>query len=111
MAYETIKLVRGDNRPYIKLTLTKSDGTPLDVSDADTTVSLHFRSVNEETVLTTIPVTKLDGGSAGEVMFNFPGDTLDVEPGFYEGEVEVSFDGEKQTLYERLKFFVREQIN
>lgn len=110
MEYETIKLVKGDNRPYIKLTLTKSDGTPLDVSDANTTVSLHFRSVKSDTVLTTIPVSKING-SAGEVMFNFPGATLNVEPGFYEGEVEISFDGEKQTLYDRLKFFVRDQIN
>jgi hypothetical protein len=107
---EEIKLVRGDNRPYIKLTLTKSDGTALDVSDADTTVSIHFRSVTAEAVLTTIPVTKLNGGASGEVMFNFPGATLNVDPGYYEGEVEINFDGEKQTLYDRLKFLVREQI-
>lgn len=107
----TIKLVKGDNRPYITLTLSKSDGTALDVSDADTTVSIHFRSVNSEAVLTTLPCSKATGGADGVVMFNFPGNTLDVEPGFYEGEVEISFDGEKQTLYDRLKFFVRDQIN
>lgn len=107
---ETIKLVKGDNRPYIRLTLTKADGTPLDLSDGGTTVSVHFRSVNSETVMQTIIASKLDGGASGEVMFNFPGTSLDVEPGYYEGEVEVSFDGDKQTLYDRLKFFVRDQI-
>lgn len=107
---EPIKLVKGDNRPYIKLTLTKADGTPLDVSDADTTVTIHFRSVNSETVLQSIVASKVNGGSGGEVMFNFPGGALNVEPGYYEGEVEISFDGEKQTLYDRLKFFVRDQI-
>lgn len=107
----TIKLVRGDNRPFIKLNLSKSDGTPLDVSDVGTTVSVHFRSVNDEEVLQTLTCSKLEGGVNGVVSFNFPGNTLDVQPGFYEGEVEISFDGEKQTLYDRLKFFVRDQIN
>lgn len=107
---ETIKLVKGDNRPYIKLTLTKADGTPLDLSDAGTTVSIHLRAVSSEEVLQTLTASKVDTGVNGEVMFNFPGASLDVAPGYYEGEVEISFDGDKQTLYDRLKFFVRDQI-
>jgi hypothetical protein len=46
----------------------------------------------------------------GQVSFNFPGQTLDVEPGAYEGEVEIDFAGEKQTVYEFLKFTVRPQF-
>lgn len=108
---DEIKLVQGDNRPYIKLTLTQVDGTPLDLSDAGISISIHFRSVNVEIPAVTILASKLDGGVNGEVMFNFPGTTLNVEPGHYEGEVEVDFGGETQTIFNRLKFFVREQLS
>jgi hypothetical protein len=104
-----IKLVQGDNRPYIRLTLKQADGTPMDVSSA--TVVMHFRQAGETAVLSTIVCTKINGGTAGEVSFNFPGNTLDVEPGAYEGEIEIDFDGEKQTVYEPLKFAVRAQFN
>lgn len=104
-----IKLVQGDNRPYIRLTLRQADGTPMDVSTA--TVTMHFRQAGETTVLASILCTKLNGGSAGEVSFNFPGNTLDVEAGAYEGEIEIDFDGERQTVYEPLKFTVRAQFN
>lgn len=104
-----IKLVQGDNRPYIRLTLKQADGTPMDVSTA--TVTMHFRRSGETTVLASIVCTKLNGGNAGEVSFNFPGNTLDVEAGAYEGEIEIDFDGERQTVYEPLKFTVRAQFN
>ncbi len=106
---EKIRLVQGDNRPYIRLTLRQADGTAMNLSDA--TVNLYFRAAGSETVLATIPCSKINGGAIGEVSFNFPGNTLDVEPGAYEGEIEVDFDGEKQTVYEVLKFSVRAQFN
>jgi hypothetical protein len=104
-----IKLVQGDNRPYIRLTLKQADGTPMDVSTA--TVTMHFRRAGETTVLASIVCTKLNGGNAGEVSFNFPGNTLSVEAGAYEGEIEIDFSGERQTVYEPLKFTVRAQFN
>ncbi len=106
---ETIELVSGDNRPYIRVALKDSGGTAINISDATTTVQVFFRRFGEEAILATIPCTKVSG-SAGEVVFNFPGDTLDVEPGRYEGEIELSFDGEKQTVYAPLKFKVRKQF-
>lgn len=106
---DRIRLVQGDNRPYIRLTLRQADGTPMNLTDA--TVNLYFRAAGAEAILTTIPCSKLNGGVAGEVSFNFPGSTLNVEPGAYEGEIEVNFDGEKQTVYEVLKFSVRAQFN
>jgi hypothetical protein len=107
---ERINLVQGDNRPYIKLTLTGSDGQPIDLSDANTTVAIHFRSVEADEVLTTLSATKLNSGTDGVVIFNFPGNTLEVKPGIYEGEVEIQFGAETQTLYERLSFYVREKF-
>lgn len=106
---EKIRLVQGDNRPYIKLTLRQADGTVMNLANA--TVNLYFRAAGSTTVLATIPCSKISNGVNGEVSFNFPGTTLNVEPGAYEGEIEVNFDGEKQTVYEVLKFSVRAQFN
>lgn len=107
----SIKLVRGDNRPYITLTLTDSEGTAIDVSDAATSVVVYFRAAGTTTVLATLTTTKINGGIDGRVRFNFPGTTLDVEPGNYEGEIEISFGSEIQTIYQVLKFVVREDFD
>jgi len=61
-------------------------------------------------VLSTINCEKINGGTTGEVRFNFPNGALDVDPGPYEGEVEIDFDGQIQTVYEVIKFTVREQF-
>jgi hypothetical protein len=103
-----IKLVQGDNRPYIRMTLRQADGSPMNLQNAS--VVVHFRRAGEAEVLSTLACTRLDGGAFGEVTFHFPGQTLDVEPGAYEGEIEIDFDGEKQTVYELLKFTVRPQF-
>lgn len=106
----TIKLVQGDNRPYIKLTLTNADGTVVDVSAGTTTVVVKLRAVGGTTILSTLSCSKPNGGADGVVMFNFPASTLSVPAGSYEGEIEMSFNGEIQTIYEKLRFSVREQF-
>ncbi len=103
-----IRLVQGDNRPYIRLTLRQPDGAVMDLQDAS--VVVHFQRAGEAAVLSTLVCAKLDGGVAGQVSFNFPGQTLNVAPGAYEGEIEIDFEGEKQTVYEVLKFTVRPQF-
>lgn len=105
---ERIKLVQGDNLPYIRLTLRHADGDPIDVSAA--TVRMYFRERGSTTLLSTITCTKPNGGADGIVVFNFPGSTLDVNPGYYEGEVEIDFSGETQTVYNTLQFQVRAQF-
>lgn len=108
---DLIKLVSGDQRPYVTLTLTDSNsGTAIDVSDATTTVRVYFRAAGTTTVLSTLTCTKPNGGSDGVVRFYFVGTTLNVPAGRYEGEVEIDFNGEKQTLYDVLKFAVRSQF-
>lgn len=106
---EKIRLVAGDNRPYIKLTLKDADGNPINLEN--TTVRVYFRATGSDTVLSTIPCNMINGGRYGQVSFNFTGNTLDVEPGPYEGEVEIDFGGELQTVYDVLKFQVRQQFN
>jgi hypothetical protein len=42
------------------------------------------------------------------VRFNFAPDLLDVPAGLYEAEVEIDFEGQKQTIYDPIRFVVRE---
>lgn len=107
---EVIRLVRGDNLPVITLTFTTGDGAPLNLGSSQTEVVVRFRSVTSESTLKLLPVTKINNGVGGEASFSFPGNTLDVEPGFYEAEIELRIDGGAQTNYERIKFLVREQF-
>ena len=102
---EKIKLVQGDNLPYIKLSLKNADGTALDVSDA--TVEVHFRAAGATTTLSILSCSNVGDGTDGVVQFNFPGSTLDVEEGLYEGEIKIDFAGLTQTVYNVLKFSVR----
>jgi hypothetical protein len=108
---EKIKLVTNDNRPYVTLTLTDSvTGVAIDVSDPLTLVKVYFRAQGAAALTATLSCTKPSGGADGVVRFNFPATTLAVTPGAYEGEVEIDFNGEKQTLYDLLKFQVRQQL-
>ena len=65
-----IKLVQGDNRPYIKLTLTNSDGTALDVSSVLTTVVVKMRAVGSTTLIATLSCSKPNGGADGVVQLS-----------------------------------------
>jgi hypothetical protein len=106
---EKIKLVQGDTKPQIKVTLTdETTGEPVDITAA--TPRLKFRAANTTTVLTTM-VGTVTVGSAGECVFVWPTGALDVEPGDYEGEVEVTFqDNTIQSVYDLLKFKLRQDF-
>lgn len=108
---DTIKLVSGDARPVVTVTLTDGeDGDPIDVSAVTTTVYLKFRASGTTTLLDTITCTKLDAVN-GVVSFDFTGGELDdLDAGLYEGEIEIDFNGATHTLYELLKFRVRDEF-
>jgi hypothetical protein len=108
MATDVIRLVEGDEKPLIVLTLTDDiTGTPIDLSLSTTEVSVKFRKAGTTTLLSTISCTKLSGGTTGQVQFGFSGGVLDVDAGAYEGEVVVDYNGAVQTVYETLRFTVR----
>ena len=106
---EKIKLVQGDTKPQIKVTLTdETTGEAIDITDS--TPRLKFRAANTTTVLTTM-VGTVTAGASGECVFVWPSGALDVEPGDYEGEVEVTFeDNTVQTVYDLLKFKLRQDF-
>ena len=104
---DVIKVVQGDTKPLISLTLTdEATGNPFDLSPETTTVSVKFRAAGSTATPQTISCTKTDAVN-GKVQFDFSGGILDVDPGMYEGEIEVSLDGATHTVYDVLKFRVR----
>jgi hypothetical protein len=109
---EVIKLVKNDTYPFVRVTLLNSlDDTPINVADGGTVVRVYFRAVGSTTLLSTLTCTKPNGGTDGVVQFNFPDPTLDVAPGLYEGEVEITYtSGDKQTVYDVLKFKLRDEF-
>lgn len=106
---EKIKLVRGDTRPQLQLTLT-NELNDLAVDLTDATLVMRFRQAGSSQVLDTLSGIVTDGVN-GKVVFLWNLNTLNVEPGDYEGEIEITFPSlEVQTVYELLKFRVRQDF-
>ena len=111
MAVDVIRLVEGDEKPVIVLTLTDDlTGSPIDLSLGTTVVTIKFREAGTTTLLSTISTSKLSGGTTGQVQFDFTGGVLNVDPGMYEGEIVINFNGQVQTVYDTLRFTVRESF-
>jgi len=106
---DIIKLVKGDELPQITLTLTDDiSGSAIDLSASTTSVSIKFKLKGSSTTLSTISTLKLTDGSDGKIYFNFAGGVLDVDPGEYEGEIVIDYNGSIQTVYDTLNFRVRD---
>ena len=105
---DPIFLVRGDTGPDIQITLTRQDtGNPVDLTGA--TVTMDFTKRYESDVLFSV-----DGQGTpqerqqGIVVLVFSDDQLDQPTGYYSGEFQVTYaDGQKETVYEPLDFFIR----
>ena len=111
MAVDVIRLVQGDERPIIILTLTDDiSQSPIDLSNSGTVVSIKFRQAGTTEVPSLIPCSILSPATAGKVSFNFTGGVLNVPPGMYEGEVIIDFNGQTETVYETLRFRGRENF-
>ena len=106
-----IKLVQGDSRPSLVVTLTdKSTGTPLNLTG--TTLLLKFREEGKSELTGIVAGASVDPAN-GVCIFHWstvPG-ILEGNPGNYEGEVEITYnDSTTQTVYEQLYFYMREQL-
>ena len=125
MAYfETINLVQGDTKPELNFTIRDSatavdNNTVLDEDDPSTwqiinltnyVIKLKFKALDSSTVLFTesLAVISAAGGTCSMI---WPDDSLDVPAGMYEGELELTDNnGKVQTVYDKLKFKIREQF-
>jgi hypothetical protein len=122
-----IKLVQGDTRPALIVSLTdENSSAPIGMNGA--TVRMYFRALGSTTILATLTGTLLAGivqadgtvnsaspydtpGAGGRVQFNWGSTDLIQAAGDYEGEIEISYsDGSKQTVFDLLKFKLREDF-
>ena len=113
---EKIKLVQGDTRPQLRVTITEESADCHSHSRAVTDIEgatciMKFRAAGTSTVLDTLN-GNVTNGAGGEVVFVWNANTRDVPAGDYEGEIEITFPngGGKQTVYELLKFKLREDF-
>jgi hypothetical protein len=106
-----IKLVQGDTGPQIRLTLT-NQVTNLPINLTGATVTLNFRGVDSDEAIFSRPAyINPDTASTGVCYIEWAVGDLDVEPGDYEGEIEVvSSTGVRETIYDLLHFRVRGEI-
>jgi hypothetical protein len=103
---DKIKLVQGDTRPQIQVTLT-DDNTGAAINITGATVVMFFRKYAEATILDTLTGV-ITNATSGIVVFSWNPTTLQTAEGDYEGEVQVTFaDGTIQSSYSLLKFKVR----
>lgn len=103
-----IKLVANDSLPSLLLQLTDAaTGVAIDLSGK--TVKVKFRAQGSATTLFEATCTTVDA-AAGQVRMDWPTDGLDVDEGRYEGEVAIWEGDDVQTVYELLKFRVREDM-
>lgn len=124
---EKLKLVQGDTLPQPKAVITDST-TGLPVNLAGGSARMYFRAVGASTLLATVPGVLLTGleaddgsvntdapynvpGYGGRVAFVWGTNDLNVSPGDYEGELQITFaDGGVQSVYEFMKFKLRAQM-
>lgn len=108
---DKIKLVRNDTAPQIRLTITDQEsGAAVNLTGA--TVTLHFRAVGSTTVLfSRAAVINPETAEQGIAIIAWAVGDLDLEAGDYEGEVEVvKSGGTRETIYDILKFKLREEF-
>ena len=124
---DKIKLVQGDTRPQLVLSLQDSaTGSPIDIGAATTV--LKFRALGSTTILATMTASPIPGyvqedgsisfagpyansGAGGRAVVNWSPTALTQDAGDYEGEIEITFaDGTVQTVYDTLKFKLRSQF-
>ena len=101
-------LVKNDTAPQIKATITRDDtGNVVDMTGA--TVRLKFRKRATTNVLFTLTAnTDVNNLSNGIAIFTFGAGNLDVDEGYYEGEIEITYSNSTvETIYEVLDFHVR----
>lgn len=107
----TIKLVRNDTAPQIRLTFIDSlTSAAIDLTSA--TVTLHFRAVNSTTLLFSRNAVVQAPTTSGIAILVWDPSDLDQPAGEYEGEIEVTLqDGSVETMFDPLQFVIREEFD
>ena len=105
------QLVQGDQAPQIQATLTRDDtGAVIDFSGGS--CALKFRAKGTTTTLFTLAAADVgDNFSEGKAIFSFSGTQLNLDEGYYEGELEVTYSsGKVETIFQVLDFYIRDDF-
>ena len=108
----TLLLVQGDTTSQVQATITRSDtGSAVDLNSASSVV-MRFRKEYATSLTATLTGSEAASGdyASGKVTFEFT--DLDIDAGDYEGEIEVTYTAgsTKETVFEVIKFIVREDF-
>ena len=120
--YSTINVVSGDSKPQIDLTLRDANkavsGSSLDPDDpstwnpldlTDRTVTVNFRALGSSNTLSILKTYELNS-TLGECSVYWGSALADLPAGIYEGEIVVTDLAGTLTLFDRLKFKVRDRF-
>ena len=110
----TLLLVEGDTKAQIQATITRSDtGSAVDLNNTSSVV-MRFRKEFSSTLIATLTGSQGSSGdfASGIVTFDFGSNLVGLAAGEYEGEIELtnSGDSNKETVFEVIKFIIREDF-
>jgi hypothetical protein len=101
------KFVSGDTSPQISVTLTREDGSAVDLTGA--TVYLHIRAKGSPDLTLTKTATISDAVNGAFIVVWAEGD-LDLAAGAYDAEIEVVTDTYRETVYDLLQIQIRDDV-
>lgn len=105
-------LVQGDTGTQIKVTFSR-EGTSEEVDLTNATILLKVRKESQDTVNFTVTGLKVNNVN-NEAVFRLGDNMIGIEPGRYEGEVQVTFpdngDTLEETVYEIINLYIREEF-
>jgi len=102
------QLVQSDQAPQVQAVLTRQDDSSV-IDFSGGSCALKFRAKGTTTILFTLAAADVGGNfAAGIAVFSFSGTQLDLSEGYYEGEIEITYDGGTvETVFQVLDFYVR----
>lgn len=104
----TYNYVQGDTGPQLRLTFTDEDtGTVTDLTNATATLYVRKKGTSSAVVVRPLYINP-ELATQGQAIVAWQEGDLDLAPGVYEGEVEVTrASGVRETLYDVLVFNIR----
>lgn len=105
---QTYTLVQNDQAPQIQAILKRDDDGSI-INFAGGSCALKFRKKGASVILFTLSAVDIgDNFANGVAIFSFSGTQLDIDAGYYEGEIEITYSsGAIETVFAVLDFYLR----
>lgn len=101
----------GDELPRLVFAIVDgTSGSPIDLSAESTTITIYVQEFGGTgTNVVEAPCSKIGSGAQGQCMVIWPDGAFDeLDPGDYEAEIAILFDGRKQTVDDHFKITLKE---